>query len=105
MIERRQLSFSILDEVLADVDQLLAGYQRASQWSLGQICNHIATAIRLTIEGQGRLDPVSLPPRRPPPRFRRTKPEPVIAAAMSRTGSDIWRWSASPTMVASIERR
>jgi Protein of unknown function (DUF1569) len=28
----------------------MAGHETVGQWSLGQICNHLATAVRLTVE-------------------------------------------------------
>jgi hypothetical protein len=51
MAERRQLSFSRLDEIMPEVDRLLAGYVPARNWSLGQVCNHISGNIRASIEG------------------------------------------------------
>ena len=51
MAERRALSFSSLDEVMPDVDRLLEGHTTTGRWSLGQICNHLGTALRYTVEG------------------------------------------------------
>lgn len=51
MAERRPLSFSRLEEVMIDVDRLLEGYRTSGQWSLGQICNHLTTALVYSIEG------------------------------------------------------
>ena len=51
MAERRALSFSSLDEVMPEVDRLLEGHTTTGQWSLGQICNHLSTAMRYTVEG------------------------------------------------------
>jgi hypothetical protein len=48
---RRDLSFSRLDEVMPDVDRLMAGYRRVGNWSLGQMCNHLSNALSHTIEG------------------------------------------------------
>lgn len=48
---RRPLDFATLDQVMPDVDLLLAGHRTVGAWSLGQICNHLATAIRLSAEG------------------------------------------------------
>ncbi len=61
MIARRELSISRLEDVLADVDQLLAGYHRVGEWSLGQICNHLATALNNAIDLHGKLDPPTQP--------------------------------------------
>ena len=51
MAQRRELSFSRLDEIMPDVDRLLAGHTTIGNWSLGQICNHIGGAIRYSVEG------------------------------------------------------
>lgn len=49
--ERRTLTFARLDEVMPDVERLLAGHTTVGNWSLGQICNHLCTAIRGSVEG------------------------------------------------------
>ncbi|SIO43756.1 Protein of unknown function [Singulisphaera sp. GP187] len=51
MAERRTLSFATLDRVMPDVDQLLEGHETVGNWSLGQICNHLATAITASVDG------------------------------------------------------
>jgi hypothetical protein len=51
MPERRQLSFADLADVMPEVDRLLAGYETVGQWSLGQICNHLATTFHLVTDG------------------------------------------------------
>jgi len=51
MAERRALNFSSLDEVMPEVDRLLEGHTTTGRWSLGQICNHLGTAMRYTVEG------------------------------------------------------
>jgi hypothetical protein len=51
MAARRQLAFTRLDQVMPDVDRLLAGHQTTGNWSLGQICNHLSGALRGSIEG------------------------------------------------------
>jgi len=48
---RRPLAFSSLDDVMPDVDRLLAGHQTVGTWSLGQICNHLALSLRYSAEG------------------------------------------------------
>ncbi|HVU86443.1 MAG TPA: DUF1569 domain-containing protein [Pirellulales bacterium] len=48
MTTRRRLSFQSLDEIMPEVEQLLKGHAVAGQWTLGQICNHLAGAIRST---------------------------------------------------------
>ena len=57
MAERRALSFADLDDAIADVDRLLAGHVTVGRWSLGQICNHLATGFRLL--RVGGLEPVT----------------------------------------------
>jgi hypothetical protein len=49
--ERRALTFTRLDEVMPDVDRLLAGHQTVGNWSLGQICNHLTAALLGSVEG------------------------------------------------------
>jgi Protein of unknown function (DUF1569) len=51
MTTRRKLSFSNLTEVMPEVDRLLGGYSPVGQWSLGQVCQHLATTLRFSIEG------------------------------------------------------
>jgi hypothetical protein len=53
MAERRQLDFTTLDDVMPDVERLLAGHSTIGRWTLGQILNHLATAVRITAEAQG----------------------------------------------------
>lgn len=52
MSERRTLTFTSLDQVMPEVDRLLAsGYDPAGKWSLGMICNHLASTYILSVEG------------------------------------------------------
>src|SRR5438874_987908 len=48
---RRVLAFACLGEVMPDVERLLVGHRTVGQWTLGQMCNHLATTIRLSMEG------------------------------------------------------
>jgi hypothetical protein len=50
MTGRRDLDFTSLDDVMPDVERLLAGHATVGQWSLAQICHHLATGIRLTLD-------------------------------------------------------
>jgi hypothetical protein len=54
MAERRDLTFTSLDDVMPDVERLLAGHKTVGRWTLGQICNHLATAIGLTLDVPAR---------------------------------------------------
>lgn len=47
----RILEFRSLGESLAEVERLLEGHTTAGRWSLGQILDHLATALRLTMLG------------------------------------------------------
>jgi hypothetical protein len=51
MAERRNLTYASLDRVMPDVDRLLEGHTTVGNWSLGQICNHLATTIINSVEG------------------------------------------------------
>jgi hypothetical protein len=48
MPERRRLSFKSLDDAIPEVEHLLKGHVVAGQWTLAQICNHLATTILMT---------------------------------------------------------
>ena len=52
MVKRRQVHFDTLDDVLRDAESLLRhGYQKAGNWSLGQVGDHLGRAIRMSREG------------------------------------------------------
>jgi hypothetical protein len=51
MPDRRTLTFARLEEIMPEVDRLLAGHATVGNWSLGQICNHLSGAIRTSVEG------------------------------------------------------
>ncbi len=53
MPERRTLEFARLDEVMPEVDRLIPGYTTVGSWSLGQICKHLSSTIRSSVEGYG----------------------------------------------------
>ncbi len=53
MAERRTLDFASLDEVMPEMERLLAGHRIVGRWMLGQILNHLATGIRLTALAPG----------------------------------------------------
>jgi len=48
--ERRTISYGSLDEIMPDVERLLAGHSTVGKWSLAEICNHLATVIRRSID-------------------------------------------------------
>jgi hypothetical protein len=49
--ERRELTFAELGEVMPEVRRLLGGYVGVGRWSLGQVCHHLATSLKLIIDG------------------------------------------------------
>src|SRR4051812_20851462 len=61
-VERRKLNFASLDDVVRDAETLLAkGYDRAGNWDLAQVCNHLAEWLRFPIDGFPKM-PVFLRP-------------------------------------------
>jgi hypothetical protein len=55
---RRELRLLDFDRVLADADRLLAGgYRRAGNWSLAQVCDHLATIVTMSLDGFPSLMP------------------------------------------------
>jgi uncharacterized protein DUF1569 len=49
MPERRTLDFECVDQIMPDVERLLDGHSTAGCWTLGQICDHLARGITLTL--------------------------------------------------------
>jgi hypothetical protein len=67
MSDRRHLRFESLDAILPEVERLRAGHRTLGRWSLGQICDHLASATRLAVDAPAdtRHDPsLLLPPER-----------------------------------------
>jgi hypothetical protein len=56
---RRTLRFHSLDEIMPEVERLLGGYSRIGNWTLGQMCRHLATILRVSV------DMPASPPRDP----------------------------------------
>ena len=56
---RRALDFDRIGAIMPDVDRLLEAHTTAGRWTLGEICDHLARAIRLTILGRVRPDPAT----------------------------------------------
>jgi hypothetical protein len=49
---RRTLRFSSYDDVLADAEALAAsGYARSGNWGLGQVCDHLAATMEMSLDG------------------------------------------------------
>lgn len=48
---RRPLEFATLDRVMPEVDRLLLGHSTAGNWSLGQVCHHLAWALTGSVDG------------------------------------------------------
>lgn len=74
--ERRELRFESLDRVMPEVDRLLEGHVTVGNWSLGQICNHLARTIQIALD----------PPRRMPWPVRRLV-GPLVLRHFLRRGS------------------
>lgn len=48
--ERRTLRFGSFDEIMPDVERLLEGHTTVGNWSLAQICCHLATVMRRVVD-------------------------------------------------------
>ncbi len=56
--KRRELRYETLQDVVNEARQLAEqGYERAGEWQLGQVCNHLAGTINMSRDGF----PVGLP--------------------------------------------
>jgi hypothetical protein len=47
---RRTLRYQSLDEVMPDVQRLIDGHTTVGNWSLAQICRHLATVMRRVVD-------------------------------------------------------
>lgn len=48
--DRRPLRFASMDEIMPEVDRLLAGHRTVGNWTLGQICGHLASVNRMFVD-------------------------------------------------------
>jgi hypothetical protein len=55
--DRRALEFVHLSEVMGEVDRLLPGHKTLGNWTLGQICHHLASAMIYSVDGFPSLAP------------------------------------------------
>jgi len=53
MTSKRDLTITNLDQIMPEVDRLLAGNATVGEWSLGQICHHLALALRSSARARG----------------------------------------------------
>lgn len=60
MVNRRQLTFADLGDVMPDVERLLAGHVTVGRWSLGQICNHLSRVFDVLVDGVADYRPPRL---------------------------------------------
>lgn len=61
--DRRPLQFASIAEIMPDVDRLLAGHRTVGLWSLGQICEHLATVTNWMLDRPAdspQLDPAQV---------------------------------------------
>jgi hypothetical protein len=47
---RRTLSYGSFDEIMPDVERLLEGHTTVGNWSLAQICRHLAAVMRRVVD-------------------------------------------------------
>jgi Protein of unknown function (DUF1569) len=47
---RRTLRYGSFDEIMPDVEWLLEGHITVGNWSLAQICRHLATVMRRSVD-------------------------------------------------------
>ena len=53
-VARRPLVFNNLDEVVRDAETLLTrGYEKAGNWDLGQVCEHLGRSMQASLDGFG----------------------------------------------------
>ena len=53
-MERRRIVFERVEEAAADIERLQRdGYEKLGQWSLSQICEHLAIFLNGTLDGFG----------------------------------------------------
>ena len=48
--DRRPLQYENLDAIMPDVERLLAGHSTVGSWTLGQICEHLATVTKRAVD-------------------------------------------------------
>jgi hypothetical protein len=57
-MNRRQLRFQNFEDIVRDAEQLLAtGYTRLGNWSLGQMCDHLARIFEHSLDGFPKMLP------------------------------------------------
>jgi len=56
---RRTIRYESFDDVMADVERLLEGHRTVGNWSLAQICHHLAAVLRRHVDlpATTRFDP------------------------------------------------
>lgn len=76
---RRELSFDRLDQVMSEVDRLVAGgHSTVGRWSLAEILQHLASTLRMTIEPP--------PGQKPPPWLIRKTIGPLVLRRILKSG-------------------
>jgi len=47
---RRTVRYGRIDEIMPDVERLLAGYTMVGRWPVGQMCRHLALIMRASVD-------------------------------------------------------
>lgn len=50
-VTRRALRFETLDDAVRDAEHLLLGYERAGNWTLSQVCDHLTCWLTYPVDG------------------------------------------------------
>lgn len=64
MDDRRVLSLGRIEDVMPEVERLLAGHSTCGSWTLGQILHHLASSIRLSLTPSAGLPATPSDPER-----------------------------------------
>lgn len=55
--DRRPLKFASFDEIVPDIERLIGGHRTVGNWTLGQICDHLAAVHRLLVDAPAPPEP------------------------------------------------
>ena len=97
MPERRRLAFDRIEDIMPDVDRLIAGHATVGRWSLGAICDHLARTINLSLD--------SPPPDAPASREQAVKRRLFFRAPCLPRGPDASAFRPDPDARRRPDRR